>query len=141
MTDVKTEEKKQTNMLNEEEAYISKRFGNKTPFTVPDGYFEQLTDRVMSRLPEYTADSQPVAATAEMQHKPALIKRLRPWLAAACIAAAAIGTTVYLNRGLSTPQPTDEVADALYSDTYIDEAADYAMVDNQDIYAYLLADI
>jgi hypothetical protein len=30
---------------------------------------------------------------------------------------------------------------AVYSDSYIDEAADYAMLDNEDIYASLLADI
>jgi len=28
-----------------------------------------------------------------------------------------------------------------YSDTYIEEEANYAMVDNQDIYTFLLADI
>ena len=28
-----------------------------------------------------------------------------------------------------------------YSDSYIDEAADYAMIDSQEIYSYLLADM
>jgi hypothetical protein len=34
-----------------------------------------------------------------------------------------------------------EYVESYYSDSYIDEEADYAMVDNQDIYAYLLAEM
>ena len=129
-------------MLNEE-TYIDEKFGKKNPFTVPDGYFEQLTARVMSRLPETdsaTAVEIPIA-TEPAQQRPALIRRLRPWLVAACIAGAIVCTTVYLRPGINTSQTTDELSDAIYTDSYIDDAADYAMVDNQEIYAYLLADI
>lgn len=125
-------------MLNEE-TYINERFGKKNPFTVPDGYFEQLTERVMSRLPE--ASQAPVAEQKAERGRPALIRRLRPWLAAACIAGAIVCTAVYLKPDVNTTPTGDELAEATYTDSYIDDAADYAMVDNQDIYAYLLADI
>ena len=128
-------------MLNEE-TYIDEKFGKKNPYTVPDGYFEQLTERVMSRLPESSsAPAIETPAATEPAQRPALIRRLRPWLVAACIAGAIVCTTVYLRPGINTSKPNDELADAIYTDSYIDDAADYAMVDNQEIYAYLLADI
>lgn len=129
-------------MLNEE-TYINERFGKKNPFTVPDGYFEQLSERVMSRLPENAtaAAAETAKAAAPAKHRPALIRRLRPWLAAACIVGAIVCATVYLPPMLNPSQPINELADATTADTYVDDAADYAMVDNQDIYAYLLADI
>ena len=124
--------------MSNEEAYISNRFGKKNHFTVPEGYFEQLTERVMSCLPETPADANTATVTPL---RPTLMRRLRPWLAAACVAAVIAGTTVYINRSISTTHSQDELADANVSDTYIDDAADYVMVDNQDIYAYLLADM
>ena len=128
-------------MLNEE-TYINEHFGKKNPFTVPDGYFEQLPERVMSRLPETTtATAAEVPITEGTGGRPALIRRLRPWLAAACIVGAIVCATVYLRPGVNTSQSSNELADANYTDSYVEDAADYAMVDNQDIYAYLLADI
>ena len=38
-------------MMNEEE-YLNSKLGKKNPFTVPEGYFEQLTAQVMEKLPE-----------------------------------------------------------------------------------------
>ena len=32
------------------EAKLLERFGNETHFTVPEGYFDSLTDKVMSRI-------------------------------------------------------------------------------------------
>ena len=57
-------------MINEED-YIRNKMGNKNPFTVPEGYFEQLTGDIMSKIP---------AQKEIEQQKPALIKRLRPLL-------------------------------------------------------------
>ena len=34
------------------EAKLLERFGAETHFTVPEGYFDGLTDRVMSRVPK-----------------------------------------------------------------------------------------
>jgi len=125
-------------MLNEEK-YISEKIGKRNPFTVPEGYFEQLTGTIMSKLPDAT--DTPVTAKPEPVRQPALIRRLRPWVAAACICGAIICAAAYLYSSNTTSANQEELADATYSDAYIDEAADYAMVDNQDIYAYLLADI
>ena len=121
-------------MMNEEE-YLNSKLGKKNPFTVPEGYFEQLTAQVMERLPE------------QKPAKTAVIKRLRPWLyAAACVCIGVFTTAVlFRNKHDNTKElqqmATLEQENMYYSDNYIEEEANYAMVDNQDIYACLLADM
>jgi len=116
--------------MNEED-YIRNKMGN-NPFRVPEGYFEHLTPRIMSQLP-----GQPV------QQKPALVKRLRPLLyAAACICVAVFSVAIYFNhKDVDQPLASTQQQDTYYNDTYIDEVADYAMLDNEEIYYSLLADI
>lgn len=116
-----------------EEDYIRSKMGNKNPFTVPEGYFEQLTGDIMNKIP------------AQKEQKPALIKRLRPLLyAAACVCIAVFGTVIYQNLDKHTNDTMESNFSqnvAVYNDTYMDEAADYAMYDNAEIYASLLADM
>ena len=110
--------------------------GQKNPFTVPEGYFDQLAQQVIDRLPAEEA------AKPKPQPK-AILRYLRPLLyAAACVAIAVIGTAIYTNRNLETGQQQLAQQDAIiYSDSYIDEAADYVMLDNAEIYNSLLADM
>ena len=119
-------------MMNEEK-YIKNKMGNRNPFTVPEGYFEQLNNRIMSRLPE------------NVTPKPTLIKRLRPlFYAAACIGVAVFSVTVYFNHAeTNSEQAMAELQqqETIYSDVYIDDATDYAMIGNEDIYYSLLADM
>lgn len=114
--------------MNNEETYLKETIGTRNPFQVPDGYFEQLTQQVMQQLPERKPQRSRLVA-------------LRPWLyAAACVVALfVLGTTTYHFR----QQPADEPAPLASSavspadNSYIDAAADYAMIDNVDIYACL----
>ena len=122
-------------MMNEEE-YLRSRMGTKNPFTIPEGYFEQLTAQVMDRLPE------------KKPAKVAVMKRLRPWLyAAACVCVGVFVAAVAFNQQTEDLQGQQQMANMgqenvnYYSDSYIDEAADYAMIDCQEIYSYLLADM
>jgi len=123
-------------MMNEED-YLNSKMGKRNPFTVPEGYFEQLTSQVMQKLPEAKAE------------KPALIKRLRPWLyAAACVCVGVFIAAVAFNNNNEEVRKQMRIATAeqksvesYYSDSYYEEEANYAMVDNQDIYAYLLAEM
>ena len=131
-------------MINEEE-YIRSKMGQKNPFKVPDGYFDKLTQQVMDRLPEQQTDrlSEQQTNVQQTKKKSAIIRHLRPLLyAAACICIAVFTATFFFG---SHVEEDDTMAnaqqDATYSDTYIDEAADYAMIDNEDIYYGLLADI
>lgn len=122
-------------MMNEEE-YLNSKLGKRNPFTVPEGYFEQLTAQVMEQLPE------------KKPAKKAVIKQLRPWLyAAACICVAVFTAGVFFSnktdnaKEIKQMASVEQVHNNYYSDNYIDEEADYAMVDNQEIYACLLADM
>lgn len=114
----------------EEEKYIEKLVGKRNPFVVPEGYFEQLTDQVMQSLPE----RRPRAKTIW----------LRPvFYAAASVCALFVCATVWLSWPDSSQQEQKSVAEAVQTvqqqpdDAFFDEAADYIMLDNQDIYACL----
>ena len=67
----------------EEEKYISDKLGRRNPFTVPEGYFEQLTTKVMEQIP----DRRPKARRVWM----------RPvWWAAAAVCALFVSTAAWL---------------------------------------------
>ena len=134
-------------MINEEE-YLKSKLGQRTPFTVPEGYFEQLTRRVMDNLPQQPQADQP---QAEQPRPKATLKRLRPWFyAAACLLVAVFVAALTFNGkdeqpAIQAPQMAaatqTEPTYTYYSDSYINQEADYAMIDNQEIYACLLADM
>lgn len=116
-------------MQNEGVDYIRQKMGRNNPFSTPDGYFEHFTDRMMEKLPENN-------------RKPAIIRYLRPLLYAAVFTGVIVLSATILMKD-STEQTQQQIATTTIesSDTYFDDAVDYAMVDNQDIYAYLLADL
>ena len=103
-------------MMIEEEKHRRETVGTRNAFRVPEGYFEQFTAQVMEQLPE-----QQKARTT----------MLRPWLyAAACtVVAVLMGVTYYWHQNTAD----DMMADS----NYYEEVADYAMIDNIDIYACL----
>ena len=110
-----------------EELYIKSRMGDKNPFRVPDGYFDNLAAEVMKQVP----DQQPAQSRQV---------RLRPWLyAAACLLVAVLTATLYLFQPDPAPQHV-AVATSAPSDTYVEDVADYVMADNIDIYACLASD-
>ena len=100
----------------EEEKHLREIVGQRNAFRVPEGYFEQLTAQVMQQLP-----AQQKARTT----------MLRPWLfAAACMVAAMLmGLTYYWHQ--------DSTDDLMADGIYYEEVADYAMIDNMQIYASL----
>jgi uncharacterized protein YqkB len=130
-------------MMNEE-VLIESKMGKRNPFTVPSGYFDQLTEQIMQNIPE---ESMQTAQIHEIKPaKRAILRSLRPlFYAAACTCIAVFGVATYqhLNKQTTeTPQLQSNIVTVhSYSDSYIDEATDYAMLDNDDIYASLLADM
>jgi hypothetical protein len=116
-----------------EEQYLINKAGKENPFRVPEGYFDSLASQVMSRVD---------AEGNKPQDMPMIEKKtktvwLRPVLyAAASVCALFISVTAYQHF---TAQPVENTTEqvAVYSDNSFDEAADYVMIDNQDIYACL----
>lgn len=123
--------------MTNEELYLKSRITNENPFRVPEGYFDRLTADVMARLPECQSENP-------SERKRARRVLLRPLLAAASVAVVAlIGTLVYFNRlapSNTVDQQVATVSTVGVGDSYIDEAADYLMMDHQDIYACLTSD-
>ena len=129
--------------MTNEEKYIREKMGTRNPFTVPDGYFEQLSQQIIDRLP---ADVGAGPVPARTGHKSAVVRYLRPLLyaAAACAVLAVAVGTFYRNAPTADAEQLvahQQEAVTTYSDTYMEDMADYAMLDNEDIYASLLADI
>ena len=112
----------------EEVKYIEDQIGRRNPFTVPEGYFEQLTAQVMEQLPERRQKARRVW--------------MRPvWWVAAVVCALFVSTAAWLvipEASQQSQRPVAEVQKPSQSDeAYFNAAADYIMLDNQDIYAYL----
>jgi hypothetical protein len=60
---------------------------------------------------------------------------LRPWMyAAACLVVIVFSVALYFSK---IAPDTPELPQVAVTESYIDEAADYAMIDNTDIYACL----
>lgn len=121
--------------MNTEERYIRNKAGSANPFRVPEGYFDSFPAQIMERLPECEA----VGATVRRP----FIERFRPMMyAAACLLLAVFGTAVYMHESEIRPEKAGAgvVASGSHTSgsyTYEEELADYAMMDNTDIYAYL----
>jgi hypothetical protein len=119
-------------MVNEE-LYLRNCIGDNNPFRVPEGYFENLTEQVMSRIPEEKAVEVP---------RKALVYRLRPVFYVAASVLLAVGS-FFVYQNLPEEQDAQmqmaQMSDQLQND-FLDEAADYAMLDNTDIYACLMTE-
>ena len=107
-----------------EEKYIQEKVRSWNPFVVPEGYFDTFADQLMASLPE----RQPRA-------KQVWLRPLR--YAAAVVCVFVLGVVSWLTLSPETQQPIQASAVQISSDVAFDEAADYAMLDNYDIYACL----
>lgn len=124
--------------MTQEEIYLNSRMKRENHFRVPDGYFDQLTASVMSRLPEQ--EQQPKQLRSYPRTPVPSYPRILLY-AAAVVAVAIVCVSVYFNRYVAPREAEEPVtAAATVSDSYIDEAADYMMMDHQDIYACLTSD-
>lgn len=106
-----------------------------SPFKVPDGYFDTLCDSIMDKLP-----------TVEVTKKPRMVllrKRFWQHAAATIFAVTAISLALYESSTNEKPSTitsasiTEDIIHSYEDDNYVDEALDYAMIDNSEIAAYL----
>ena len=114
----------------------------RNPFTVPDGYFENLTARVMANIPEVEAEEKVGKNNAKIVSMEPR-KSSRTWMgwsiaAAACIAVAALFITIpNKTNDVGVKQMAQTETSNSYDSEYQEEMLEYAMVDNTDIYNYL----
>lgn len=132
-----------------EEQILKSRYGTQSSFRVPEGYFDELASRVMASVLESqpALDMQSESASQGARFVPmwrrAVVRKV------AVIAGVVLllgGASIGIGTSLSSRQAGKSVASGGWAsvmhseDSSFDEAADYAMLDNQDIYASLLSE-
>ena len=123
------------------EDLIIEKVSKQNPFRVPEGYFDTLADQIMAKVDE-SASSTVIPLKENKKKKSARVVWLRPVLyAAASVCALFISVVAYQSYSESpTAAPAATMAETQSMDYSFDEAADYLMIDNQDIYACLSSD-
>ena len=129
----------------EVEHQLHSTYGNKRPFTVPDHYFSDLSSQIMANIPVEEPVKTPDNTLKTKKSHFVLIRRVRPL----AIAAAMIGIVMIAfwpfadytsNQKSAADAPENGVGESLSkatsSDSF-DEAADYMMMDEDDMYAYV----
>lgn len=104
------------------------------PFTVPEGYFDNLTQNIMSALPEQeSVYSTNITVTPWM--------RIRPYLYAAA-AFAGIFFCIKAAMNISSRNSAADMAQTqettIYSDEYIDSFLETAMINDYTLYYTLV---
>lgn len=123
--------------MDSEDKYLVERFGRKQPFKVPEGYFEQFNAQLMEQLSANELKRKAKILSIDI----ARFSRLRP-IAVAAVGAVLLvsGLGLYLRGSGVGVQETKTLVQndkSGYNNGYIDQVADYTMVDNEDFYAYV----
>lgn len=117
--------------MKPEDEILLKQYGRKRPFKVPDGYFESVHLLVMETLP----DVEPCVITPQ----PSFWQRYKYVVAVAASVCVLVTGTVA--RFCIQPSETDTFCSNTVSNSSsfssVDDAADYLMMDNNDIYAMM----
>ena len=135
--------------MMKEEHILKATLGTRNHFQVPEGYFDELASKVMASIPE----SQPVVEM-QVEHISQRARILSLWqnamlrkgAAVACVVLFLGGVSVGVGTSLSSRNDAQHVFGQNYTpvaqteDSSFDEAADYTMLDNQEIYASLLSE-
>lgn len=129
------------------EEQLLSEFGNRRPFKSPDGYFDNLETRIMSQI---TAKETEANEEKQISKKTniASVRRLRPLMIAASFIGLIVidAATMHFFQGNEQTQQNNNIAATPTATTakeestnteYLDEAADYMMLDKDDVYAYL----
>lgn len=125
--------------MKSDERFIRETFGRQRPFRVPAGYFDDFVSRMDSLLPDKKRGARVIPVSGF--HRPAK----QVWLkvaAAACVCGLLFGGAMFVGsmRNTAPLQSVDVAHNAQVSSSTVsavDYVADYAMLDNSDIYAYV----
>ena len=122
--------------------HLQTQYGNKRPFTVPDGYFSDLSTRVMEQLPAVEQKETTHPTTVQRT----TFRYLRP-LAAAAVTVGIVLVGFLSYHAFEGQQDESALAGhngakastalSATSEDGFDQAADYFMIDESDMYAYM----
>lgn len=127
--------------MMKEENILNEKFGKANHFTVPGGYFDSFADKLMEQLPE--EDTHIIDMRTEAWwHRLPLHKIAAVVGVAVVMGGGVLGFTKLESRGHVQMAHADQEQVQGGESSYgtFEEVADYAMMDNQDIYASLVAE-
>ncbi len=122
--------------MSNKENRILNDSGAQYPFKVPEGYFDNLTARIMEQIPEEKQETIVVSMTPRKNNS-------KKWISALSIAASLALVAIISPKMMKSPGELPDNAHAQntieYSeeDAYNEDFVMYSMVDNSDIYDYL----
>lgn len=109
---------------------------NENPFSVPEGYFDNLAQRMIDNLPAHEVRMIPTEEKKKSRNR--LFQWARYGAAAAVVAALCMAGMHFINNEPTAQTQVAASTTASYStDENIDAMADYIMADDQDLYAYI----
>lgn len=127
--------------MTREENILKERFGKENPFKVPEGYFDHLTERIMENLPEQEIRVIDIRSRQTLWQKLPLRK-----IAAAVAVVALLGGGSFWalqhegdSKMVAHVKQHEQKAVAS-EEAAFNEMADYAMIDNETIYASLMTE-
>ena len=116
-----------------EEKYLEDKYGKKQPFKVPNGYFDSFAENLMDKLPE----QQPVMTPhISMWRKWRKLRLTVAVAASVCAVMFSVMTFMHNTKPTHSPLASNHTTKTVTKDSYntLDVAADYTMLDNDDIY-------
>lgn len=117
--------------MKKEDDEIQKRCGKQNPFTVPEGYFDELTSKVMEQLPQ-TRPTETKRVT--------MWERIKPWMyMAAMFVGIMFMVKVFVReKQQATSDPTTiPITISELPEEDIDPIVDQTMMDDYMLYQYL----
>lgn len=144
-------------MKDEFQNILNAPYRDKGAYKVPEGYFDTLSDRILAKRLTAVAGGSSVgdaagtvvgaagmAAGSEPRKPGTIVALKRTWyyIAAACVALAVIFTAAspYMMRESESGMVAKVAEDTSvgYSDQYTQDCYEYAMVDADDAYGYIM---
>lgn len=127
--------------MTREENILKERFGKENPFKVPDGYFDHLTERIMENLPEQEVRGIDIRSRQTLWQKMPLRKIAAAVAVVALLGGGSFWALQHEGDSKMVAHVKQHEQKAVSSeDAAFNEMADYAMIDNETIYASLIAE-
>ena len=112
------------------EENILKKVGTKNPFSVPDHYFEDFTQELMSKLPE----KEPMLPVAE----PTLWQRVKPWVyMAAMFCGIMLSVRIFVGAPQKDEFPITQTEAEMLTDGEWEIMVRRTFMDDYELYEYL----
>ena len=127
--------------MMKEENILKNKFGKENHFSVPNGYFDSFADKLMEKLPEQETRIVHMRAQSWWQKVP--VRKIAAVMGGVVVlAAGALGYSRLQQGGheqFATASHRYEQVGSSSGGTF-EQMADYTMMDNETIYASLLAE-